>query len=243
MQRLLFSKATIVDGSGSQPIVADLLVEGDRIADLGVDLAAPGEDTIDCRGLVLAPGFIESDTHSDLQVIEGRKDKLRQGVTTEVVGNCGFSAYPPSHPPHQLRSFANGIFCGDDNWGWTSTEAYLRAIEASHTANVVSLVGHGSLRIAVAGPKQGELSAPELRSMEALLQEAFAAGAAGFSTGLMYAPGSSAPPQELQRLCQVTADAGKIYTSHIRSYVSAIRALRRSSFRTELSSDSRSSVA
>lgn len=222
MASTLFSNATVVDGTESDAFVADVLVDGDRIVSIAPTLYAPQATQVDCTGLALAPGFIDSHTHSDLQVIEGRTDKLRQGVTTEVVGNCGFSAYPPAHPPEELRSFANGIFCGDRTWGWDSTEAYLRDIEKSRTANVVSLVGHGSLRIAVAGSKQGRLPEAELRSMEDLLREAFAAGAAGFSTGLMYAPGSSAPPEELERLCAVTAECGRIYTSHIRSYFSEL---------------------
>lgn len=222
MSSLLFSNATIIDGSGADSFRADILVADDRIVDIAPGLRAEHADRIDCSGLTLVPGFIDSHTHSDLQVIEGRTDKLRQGVTTEVIGNCGFSAYPPAHPAEDLRSFANGIFCGNDSWGWNSTEEYLRAIEQSRVANVVSLVGHGSLRIAVAGSTQGPLSEAQLRSMESLLEEAFAAGAAGFSTGLMYAPGSSAPPQELERLCSVTAKAGKIYTSHIRSYFSEL---------------------
>lgn len=222
MSSLLFSNATIIDGSGADSFPADILVTDDRIVDVAPGIRAPHADRIDCTGITLVPGFIDSHTHSDLQVIEGRTDKLRQGVTTEVIGNCGFSAYPPAHPAEDLRSFANGIFCGNDSWGWNSTEEYLRAIEQSRVANVVSLVGHGSLRIAVAGSRQGPLSEAQLSSMESLLQEAFAAGAAGFSTGLMYAPGSSAPPQELERLCSVTAKAGKIYTSHIRSYFSEL---------------------
>ncbi len=222
MAQLLFSNASVLDGSGADPFCADILLSGDRIVKVAPAIQADDAARIDCTGLTLAPGFIDSHTHSDLQVIEGRTDKLRQGVTTEVVGNCGFSAYPPAHPADDLRSFANGIFCGDESWGWNSSEEYLRAIEHSHTANVVSLVGHGSLRIAVAGPRQGPLSEAQLRSMESLLEEAFAAGAAGFSTGLMYAPGSSAPQEELQRLCNVTAKADKIYTSHIRSYFSGL---------------------
>jgi N-acyl-D-aspartate/D-glutamate deacylase len=222
MSHLLFLNGTIVDGSGSDPFGADMLIADNRIVRIAPSIEAPDAGRIDCTGLTLVPGFIDSHTHSDLQVIEGRSDKLRQGVTTEVIGNCGFSAYPPAHPPEQLRSFANGIFCGDDSWGWNSTEDYLRALEQSRAANVVSLVGHGSLRIAVVGSRQGTLNDAELRSMESLLEEAFAAGAAGFSTGLMYAPGSSAAPEELQRLCHVTAKAGKIYTSHIRSYFSEL---------------------
>lgn len=218
----LFTNGTIIDGSGAPPFVADLLTHDGRIVRIDRNLSSPGAVRVDCTGLTLTPGFIDSHTHSDLQVIDGRTEKLRQGVTTEVVGNCGFSAYPPAKNPADLRSFANGIFCGNDSWGWPSTEAYLRDIEASRTANVASLVGHGSLRIAVAGERQGKLTESEMLSMESLLAEALDAGAVGLSTGLMYAPGSSAPTEELQRLCNVTAKRGAIYTSHIRSYFSGL---------------------
>ena len=220
--RRLFQSVSIVDGSGQPAYTGDVLVEGERIASIGPRITDPVDAVVDGAGLTLAPGFIDSHTHSDLQVIEGRTEKLRQGVTSEIVGNCGFSAYPPAQDPAALRSFANGILCGDESWGWPSTEAYLQAIARSSVANVGSLVGHGSLRIAVAGARQGELTEAELCSMESLLREALAAGAVGFSTGLMYAPGSSAPAAELRRLCKVTAEMGKIYTSHIRDYFAGL---------------------
>lgn len=218
MSDYVLQGGTVVDGTGKPPCAASVHLRGERIAQIGQFEPPPHAETIDCAGMTVAPGFIDSHTHSDLQVIEGRREKLRQGVTTEVIGNCGFSAYPPARDPAELREFANGIFCGDDQWGWQSTEAYLDAIARSRTANVVSLVGHGSLRIAVAGNRQGPLAEAEVTRMEALLGEALDAGAAGFSTGLMYAPGSSAPREELERLCRVVASRRKIHTSHIRSY-------------------------
>jgi N-acyl-D-amino-acid deacylase len=207
----------ILDGTGRQGAPGDLFIRDGRVDAVGYigEVEAP---SIDCSGLTVAPGFIDAHTHSDLQVLECRADKTVQGVTTEVVGNCGFSAYPPAQNPEELRQFANGIFCGGDDWGWPSSEAYLRAIERSASVNAVSLVGHGTLRIAVAGTRHGRLTPAEVDRMCELLAEAFAAGASGFSTGLMYAPGSSAPPDELEALCRVVAKHQKVYTSHIRSY-------------------------
>jgi N-acyl-D-amino-acid deacylase len=213
----LLRNGTILDGTGAPGRRADLFIRDGRIEAIGTLSGMEAAD-VDCAGLTVAPGFVDAHTHSDLQVLEGRLDKTVQGVTTEVIGNCGFSAYPPARDPAELRQFANGIFCGDDIWGWPSSEAYLRDIERSATVNAVSLVGHGTLRIAVAGNRQGQLPQAHVDRMCGLLEESFIAGAAGFSTGLMYAPGSSAPPEEIEALCRVVAKHGKIYTSHIRSY-------------------------
>lgn len=222
MQTVLLKNGAIVDGTGSESRHGDVLLRDGRIAALGSFEPPADAVVVDCTGLTVAPGFIDAHTHSDLQVLEGRRDKLLQGVTSEVVGNCGFSAYPSSADFNALRQFANGIFCGDDSWGWTSAEEYLEAVTTSPTANVVSLVGHGSLRIAIAGNRQGPLPAADMEAMERLLDEALVAGAAGFSTGLMYAPGSSAPFEELERLCRVVARRDKIYTTHMRSYFSGV---------------------
>jgi N-acyl-D-amino-acid deacylase len=215
----LLRNGSIIDGTGKPAVAGNVLVSGDRIEAVGKVERPADVQELDCSGLTITPGFIDAHSHSDLQVLDaGKREKLKQGVTTEVIGNCGFSADPPSPDPADLRQFANGIFCGDDSWGWPSTKAYLEAVEQSATMNVASLVGHGTLRIAVAGNRQGELPEPDLQRMESLLDEALMAGATGFSTGLMYAPGSSAPFSELERLCRVVAKHNKIYTTHMRSY-------------------------
>lgn len=219
---LLLNSGEVVDGSGAPRRRADVLVKDGLIAEVGaVEMPADCE-VVDCTGAVVAPGFIDSHSHSDLQVLEGRRDKVIQGVTAEVVGNCGFSTYPAAAEMAMLRQFANGIFRGDDQWGWPDAKAYLHDVAHSPVAHVGSLVGHGTLRIAVAGHTLGALSETQIERMEGLLSDALSAGATGFSTGLMYAPGSSAPFDELLRLCRVTARHGKIYTSHIRSYFSGL---------------------
>jgi dihydroorotase/N-acyl-D-amino-acid deacylase len=156
-----------------------------------------------------------------LHIFEDRLERIRQGVTTEIVGNCGFSPYPLDGDPSSLHEFANGILCGNDSWGWATAKDYFQAVKDSQTTtDVVSLVGHGTLRLAVAGHRLGALTKAELDQMCQLLETSLIEGAAGLSTGLMYVPGSSAPIEELDRLCRIVAKHGKIHSSHIRSYAS-----------------------
>jgi N-acyl-D-amino-acid deacylase len=216
----ILSGGSIVDGTGAAAKLGDVVLRGDTIVSVGPARAnAPsGYEVIDCSGCVVAPGFIDAHSHSDLKVIENRTEKLLQGVTTEVVGNCGFSAYPTPSDPQTLREFANGILCGDHSWRWDSAGDYIATASKSKVATVASLAGHGSLRIRVAGNTSRELSSRELDAMSGLLEEAMDQGAAGFSSGLMYAPGSGASPEELIALCRVVARKGGIYATHMRSY-------------------------
>ncbi len=216
-ESLYFANATVLDGTGAEPSVAGVLVRQGSVIDVGRFCAPADARVVDCAGLALAPGFVDAHGHSDLKALEGRREKVLQGVTTEVVGNCGFSAFPAATDRTALYEFANPIFCGDLSWGWRGAAEYLAA-SRSAAINVTAQVGHGTLRLAVAGPKQGPVSEHDLRNMEAILETAFDEGAAGFSTGLMYAPGSSAPFDELERLCRVVARRGKTYSSHIRGY-------------------------
>lgn len=213
-----------MDGTGAAAVPGDVVIEVDRIVAAGRPelISVPGSreeyDIIDCVGCVVAPGFIDAHSHSDLKVLENRTEKLLQGVTAEVVGNCGFSTYPSPDDPQILREFANGILCGDDKWGWNSAGDYLASAGKSKTATVVSLVGHGSLRIKVAGNTSRALTGKELDTMTGLLDEALQEGAAGLSSGLMYAPGSGASAEELTALCDVVARRQAVYATHMRSY-------------------------
>jgi len=210
---------TLADGTGSELVRGDLLLRDGRIVECG-RLAVPDDaEVIDCSGYVVAPGFIDAHSHSDLQVLGRNEEKLLQGVTAEVVGNCGFSPYPAGEHVVALREFANGIFCGDGAWGWNSAGRYLHdAEQQAPFASVYSLIGHGSLRIAVAGNRMDAMPEAMIAKMESVLDEALVEGAVGFSTGLMYAPGSSAGRDELERLCRVVARRGKIYCTHMRDY-------------------------
>lgn len=210
---------SVFDGSGAVPVVADVWFEDGRIAGVGQAPAASEAERVDCRGLAVAPGFIDLHSHSDLQVLDARREKANQGVTTEVVGNCGFSAYPCGNHAAELREFANGIFHGNSEWRYAGAPEYLEAVERrSSLVRVQSLVGHGSLRVALFGHRQGALTAGEQERLAGELDDALAGGAAGFSTGLMYAPGSSAPFDEVRSLCSVVARRGKMYATHMRDY-------------------------
>jgi N-acyl-D-aspartate/D-glutamate deacylase len=218
-ESLLLKNGMLFDGSGSPGQRGSVFIKNGAIEAVGIFEEPTESAVMNCEGLSIAPGFIDAHSHSDLQVLAGKREKLRQGVTAEVVGNCGFSPYPcGSHAP-ELREFANGILHGNETWSWPSARAYLSDLQTQASCvTPFSLVGHGSLRVAFAGNRQGPLPETTVDAMEHTLEEALADGAVGFSTGLMYAPGSSAPKEELERLCRVVARQGKIYTTHMRDY-------------------------
>ena len=216
---LLVRGGSLMDGSGAPARPADVAVEGERIVAVGPGLAGAAERVIDARGKVVAPGFIDAHSHSDLFYFAcpSAESKVRQGVTTEVVGMCSFSQ-APLRPDREadVKSWIGGIGRTPD-LRWESFAQYLDALRALRpSVNIAHFVGHGALRIAAMGFEARPPDAAEQRTMERLLGEAMDAGAFGFSTGLVYPPSSYAEAGELIALAKTIARRGGYYFSHIR---------------------------
>ncbi|MCZ9883176.1 N-acyl-D-amino-acid deacylase family protein [Arthrobacter sp. B2a2-09] len=212
MHDLILTGGEIHDGFGSAPITADVAVTNGRITAVGTDLG-PARRTFDTTGLVVAPGFVDAHSHSDKVPFlpDPQPFKLFQGVTTEIIGNCGFSPGPTN--PAVTESGA--VTLGKQEF--RTFGEYLDAAEAAGPSNhLAALVGHNTVRMAVAGMEL-ELPPGGLDRMCDLIEEAFAAGAVGFSSGLEYVPGAYADRAELIALARVARRYGGTYATHSRS--------------------------
>ncbi|MEN0129605.1 MAG: D-aminoacylase [Brevundimonas sp.] len=219
---MLFAGATVVDGTGAPGFVADVLVRGDRIAQIG-SLGSSGDDVVDAHGLVLAPGFIDMHAHSDLAVLNDHAHlaKISQGVTTEVVGQdgLGYSPVDDELATAVRRQIAgwNGNPSGGEV-GWRTVGEYLDRVDAGTATNVAALVPQGNLRALTVGQDDIPPTSAQLDRMRGLLRDGLAGGAVGMSSGLTYTPGMYADTAELEALCEVVAEAGGYYAPHTRSY-------------------------
>ena len=205
---LLIRGGTVVDGSGGPARAADVAVEGERIAAVAPRLGGPADRVIEAAGRVVAPGFIDMHSHSDLFYFgcPSAESKIRQGVTTEVVGMCSFSQAPLRADQRDIvRGWAGGIGASLDLKAETFAQ-YLDALRAMRpSVNVAHFVGHGALRIAAMGFEARPAGADDLEAMQRLLAEAMDAGAFGFSTGLVYAPSAYSDTSELISLARTMA--------------------------------------
>ena len=221
MHHLVLRGAQVVDGTGAPARRADVAVDGDRVTAVGPGLR--GHLEIDCGGLVVAPGFLDTHSHSDLHLFADPTlaMKLRQGVTTEVLGQDGISVAPVRKKHIETtRRFLSGL---DGNppeapWNWQTCGDYLRSVEKARSSiDFAYLVPHGALRTYVMGPDDKAPSANELEQLAHELDRAIGEGAIGMSTGLIYAPCCYAKTDELITLGRVLAKRDVPLVVHMRS--------------------------
>ncbi|UOF91963.1 D-aminoacylase [Fodinisporobacter ferrooxydans] len=219
---LVIRNGLIVDGMGNPAFVGDISIHNGHIVNIGV-ADEQGECELNSEGMVVFPGFIDAHTHSDIALLEepGAVAKISQGVTTEILGNCGFSVAPiiKSDTIKSFRQYCKPVLGFPERlWTWSSYSEYIDMLKEAHPAvNYASLVGHSTLRCAVMGFENRSPTVSELSQMKALLEEALQQGAFGISTGLAYTPGAYAGTEELIELSRVVAKYGGIYTTHLRN--------------------------
>jgi N-acyl-D-amino-acid deacylase len=217
MHDILICGGMLFDGSGRPGVPGDILIADGRIAAIGQNLERRARKTIDADGLAVAPGFIDIKTHSDftLPINPKAESKVRQGVTTEIIGHCGFSVAPAL--PGKVDLLKDYL---SPSAPWlpfkeTTFPDYLDTFPAT-AVNAGMLVGHNTLRLMVMGMASRPPSADEMAAMIALLEDALQAGALGMSSGLFTPPGSYAQPAEMIALGHVLKRHNAGYFTHLR---------------------------
>ena len=199
---LLIQNGTVIDGSGEAGYLADVAVENGKIVAIGHNLGQ-AKQVLDATNLVVTPGFIDSHSHADSAIIPYPQqiEKVEQGITTSIGGQCGASPYPVA----------------DDDGIKKMSDFFARAVEIPQGANIAAFAGHKAIRKAVMGMATREPTEEELETMKELLRDAMDAGAMGVSFGLIYTPSCYATLEELIALAKVAAEKGGMVSAHIRS--------------------------
>ncbi len=221
---VLLRNATIVDGSGETPYIADVGVKDGRILDIGKFNATKAGFVLDCTGLVACPGFVDIHGHSELEALRTgyMHGKLAQGVTTEVAGNCGVGVYPlgSGEAAIQTARILSRDVLGDYDgpWSWRSFGDFAGVLARRGSGtNIAFLQPHSPLRCAaMEGNPNRAATPPEIDRMVRLLEQSLDEGCVGFSSGLYYAPALFADHDELVALLSAVAGKGKFFAVHHR---------------------------
>ncbi len=218
---IYLKNCAIADGTGSPIYKSGILIEGNRIAaitDTQPDTA--GLEVLDCDGLLATPGFIDAHSHNDWFALSGDKARyllpfVRQGITTFVTGNCGFSVTGYEADTPFIDEIGGGLFALDEeSKPYPAYSAWFAQLDKKSIVNVASLAGHGSARIGVNGKGPGALASDRFERMLATLEQALQDGACGVSLGLMYEPGIFAPKEELLAVARLVKQYDRILTVH-----------------------------
>lgn len=226
--RLLIKNGTVVDGSGNKSIQADVLVENDRILKIGQLENESADRIIDAKGLVVAPGFIDTHSHSDLDVLLRPEvtPKIMQGITTEFLGQDGVSMAPlPVKYISDWRKNIAGLDGVSDEIDWTyeNTDNYLKMIEkVTPGVNECYLIPHGNVRMEAMGLDNRLPTDEEIEKMKEITRREMEAGAFGLSTGLIYIPCAYSDSKEIIEMCKVVAEYDGVFVIHQRSEADTI---------------------
>lgn len=216
---LIISGGTVYNGLGTDGFEADIAVKNDRIVHIGPSLNEnSAARTIHAAGLSVCPGFIDPHSHTDIELLVNplAESKIRQGVTTEIAGNCGFTLFPLNETTfEQRRAIYRDRY--DYDLDWKDMEEFFSRIAGRGIAvNYGTLLGHGTLREYVMGMDDRSSEDHEIEEMKSMLGNCLRAGAFGLSTGFIYTPGSFAQSEEIVELCRLTAAYGGVYSTHMR---------------------------
>jgi N-acyl-D-amino-acid deacylase len=215
---LIISGGYVFDGLGKEAIKADIGISGGFIEEIGKISDARGRSIINAKDLAVCPGFIDAHEHTDVELLVNPKaeSSIHQGITTLVSGNCGSSPFPiPEEIYDETKDNLKEQL--EIDLTWMNIKGFFSRLEEKGMAlNYATLVGQGAIRGASMGFNDRPPKQEELERMKMLVEENIKSGAVGLSTGLEYAPGSYAQPDEITELCKVVAQLGGVYATHMR---------------------------
>lgn len=222
MSETLIKHATVYDGSGSRPFVSDVLISGEKIASIGIIEPKEGWKVVEADGLALAPGFINTHSHMELELLKRPEvlSVVEQGITTEILGQDGSSVAPVFDENLEELMDNMAPLAGElgKPYPWRSYKEYMEAVRAANpAARFEGLVGHGTIRMCVMGSENREPTKEELGKMQELLAKCMEEGAKGLSFGLIYPPGSFGNTDELTAMAKVVAKYDGIIMVHMRN--------------------------
>jgi N-acyl-D-amino-acid deacylase len=222
MYDILIKGGRVLDGTGAPWYWGDVAIQGNRIINVGRLKEEMARRVINADGRIVCPGFIDIHSHSDLQPLAYplHECKIRQGVTTEVIGHDGLGLAPVTPETavmlrHQLAGW-NGN--PDLDWDWGTITTYLDRFDRQTTVNIAMLVPHGTVRMAVMGNDNRAPTPDEMRRMQQMVEQGMREGAVGLSTGLTYAPAMFSDDEEIVELCKVLRPYNGFYAPHHRNY-------------------------